>query len=128
MKLAVVSSVQTTFINNDFRNEVSVVDVEVDRLSAKLEQDGTLGRFMMSIDSCDCKTEKHVDDASVGAAHASMTDDSHTEVEDLDDFDTSDFDSEEILNEYFTSSACVRSKNRIDGKYLSKCWKIDRRC
>ena len=48
----VVSTSETTFINNNFKNEISVVDIEVDGLAAKLEKDGDLGRFMMSIGLC----------------------------------------------------------------------------
>ena len=48
----VVSIVETTFSNNNFKNKISVVDREVDGLTAKLEQDGALGRFIMSIGSC----------------------------------------------------------------------------
>ena len=54
-----------------------------------------------------------------------MTDDSCIEVGDLDDFDTSDLDSQEILNKYFSSSACAISENLLDGKNLIKFLKID---
>ena len=49
------------------------------------------------------------------------------EVDDLDNVDTRDFDSEEILNEYFSSSVCMSSKTIIDGKHLIECWNIDRK-
>ena len=49
----VVSSAETTFINHNFKNDVSTVDREIDRLATKLERDGTLGRFIISIGPCD---------------------------------------------------------------------------
>ena len=49
-----------------------------------------------------------------------MTDYSHMELDDLDDFVASNFDSEEIWNEYFASSAHVRYDNRIDSNNLKK--------
>lgn len=57
----------------------------------------------------------------------SMTDDSNVDIDYLGDFNVSDFGSEETLNEYCTSSSCVRSKNRTCGKFLSNVWKIDRK-
>ena len=67
------------------------------------------------------KNEQCGDKTSIGATPTeAMTDDSHVEVEYLDDFDISDLDLEEILNEYFSSSLYVRSNNRIDGKHLRK--------
>ena len=55
IKPALVRSAENTFINNNFRNEISTVDDEVDVLAAKLEKDDSLSRLMMSICSCDCK-------------------------------------------------------------------------
>ena len=53
MQSAVISSEDTTLLNNNFKDEVSVVvDIEVDELAAKLEKDGALGRFIMSVGSC----------------------------------------------------------------------------
>ena len=68
IKLAVFGSAETTYIKNNFRNEISAVDRKVDGLSTKLEQDGVLGNFMISIGSCDCKAEQNVDDASIGTS------------------------------------------------------------
>ena len=117
IKTAVVSSVETTFIHNNIRNETSAVGGEVDGL----EQDGTLGRLIISIGSFNFKTEQHVDNAPIGAVPTeAMTDDSHMEVDDLEDFDISYFDSEEKLNEYFASSAYVRYDNLMDGSDPSK--------
>ena len=48
---AVIISEQTTLVNNNFKDQASVVDIEVDELAAKLEQDGDFGRFMMSVGS-----------------------------------------------------------------------------
>ena len=39
----------------------------------------------------------------------------------------SDFDSEEILNKYFSSSSYMSSETIIDGKHLIKFWNIDRK-
>ena len=46
MQSTVINSDETTLINNNFIDEVSAVDIEVDELVAKLEQDGSLGRFI----------------------------------------------------------------------------------
>ena len=125
---AVFSSNETTFVNNNFKDELSAVDIEVDGLATKLEQDGALGRFMMSVGLCNCKAGHCLDDASISMAPTeAMTDDSDVEVDNLDDFDASDFDSEEMLEEHFTSSAFVMSEVRIDSKHLSKVWKIGRK-
>ena len=60
-------------------------------------------------------------DASISTATAeAITNYSRVEVDDLGDFDFSEFYLEETLNEHFATSTCVRSYNRIDGKHLSK--------
>ena len=106
MQSAVISSEDTTLLNNNFKDEVSVVvDIEVDELAAKLEKDGALGRFIMSVGSCNHKNGQYLDYASINVVPAkvmtdsteSMTDDSDVEVENLDDFDASNFDVEEML-------------------------------
>ena len=48
---AVINSEETTFVNNKFKEEVSIVDIKVDELATEMEQDGALGRFMMSVGS-----------------------------------------------------------------------------
>ena len=59
------------------------------------------------------KNGQHADEDPIGAASTeAMNNYSHVEVDDLDDFDTSDFDSEEILNEYFATFYAVRESNR----------------
>ena len=69
-----------------------------------------------------------MDDTSIGTDPTeAMTDDLHVDVEDLDDFDMSDFESKEMLNIFCTSSTRARCENRIDGKHLSKVCKIDRK-
>ena len=50
---AVANSAENIFINNNSRNDISIVDIEVDRRESKLEQDGDLGRFVILIVSCD---------------------------------------------------------------------------
>ena len=65
MKSAVIISEETTIVNNNFNDEVSVVNIEVNKLAAKLEQDGALSRFMMQGGPCDCKAGQHLDDASI---------------------------------------------------------------
>ena len=125
---ALISSEETTIINNNFKDEVSVVDIEVDELATKLEQYGALGRFMISASLCNCKAGQHLDDAFISVSPTKamtsstedITDDSDTEVEKLNDFDVSGFDAEETLEKYFASSSFVKSEYRIDGKYLSK--------
>ena len=44
---ALVSVEDTSLINNNFKDETSVFDIEVDVLVAKMEQCGALGRIMM---------------------------------------------------------------------------------
>ena len=69
-----------------------------------------------------------MDGASIGTAPVEdVTDDSHVQINGLDDFDISDFDLEETLNEHISSSTFVRFENRIDGMHLSKVWKTDKR-
>ena len=76
---------------------------------------------MMPIGTRNYKNKRCVDGASIGEAPAeSMTDDSHVEIDDLDDFAISDFNLEEIMNKYFARLAFVISKNRMDGEHPSK--------
>ena len=90
--LAVISSEETTFINDEFKDEISVVDIEVDELAAKLEQDSDLGRFMMSAGSWNWKAGQCLHEASIGVAPTeAMTIDSDAEVDNLDVFDASIF-------------------------------------
>ena len=56
-----------------------------------------------------------------------MTDISDAEGDNLIDFNLSSFDEEETLEECFASSAFVKIECRIDGKHLSKVWKIVRK-
>ena len=83
---AVVSSADITCINNNFRNTISAVDREVDELTSKLEQNGTLGSYMTRVGACYWKTIQHVINACIVSGPTDdINDDSHMEVEDLED-------------------------------------------
>ena len=115
---AAVSSVEITTMNNNFKDEISVINIGVDNLSSKLQLDGAMSQFKISVESCSLKQGSYLYDTFIETATITN--------QTFDD----DLTQEEVLNDeedIITSSTYMQEEKDISTEYLSKIQKIDRK-